>query len=468
MTRLNAPSVPADPTSKERLAARGLDYRTVDTADRDAFLNAMQAVTRGFLGPEITGAAVAEESEPTDGRRYLGIFDAGLAQPQVPVATIDSWVTPLSVPGGDLDMWAISGVTVAGTHRGRGIARAMLEGELRAAAGAGLAIAGLTVTETTLYGRYGFGAAVPMSTWTIDTRRAGWAGPEVDGRVEFVSREQLATDLGDVHERVRTRRGGEIAAWPRRWRQAAGLSTSVKDGDHVRGVRYVDADGEVRGALAYRVIENEREFTQSRLNIGVLVTENPDAAAALWGYAVQHALVAEVTASLRPIDDPVRWLVRDERGAVQTIRDHGWLRILDLPRALESRSYATAADVTLEVTDPLGLTSGTWRVRIAPDGGAEVTRLPAAVAVGAAGASGAAGAGDAGTSGAGDAGASGAPGAIAADIRLGIAELSAAYLGGTPLTGLLASGRIAGEPAAVAALDAALRPAQPPTLSIWY
>ncbi|WP_154792661.1 GNAT family N-acetyltransferase [Occultella kanbiaonis] len=455
MTRLSAPSVPADPTSKERLAARGLDYRTVDTADRDAFLNAMQAVTRGFLGPEITGAAVAEESEPTEGRRYLGIFDEAIAQPQVPVATIDSWVTPLSVPGGELDMWAISGVTVAGTHRGRGIARAMLEGELRAAADAGLAIAGLTVTETTLYGRYGFGAAVPMSTWTIDTRRAGWAGPDVAGRVEFVSREQLASDLGQVHERVRTRRGGEIAAWPRRWQQAAGLSTSVKDGDHVRGVRYVDADGEVRGALAYRVIENEREFTQSRLNIGVLVTETPDAAAALWGYALQHALVAEVTASLRPTDDPVRWLVRDERGAVQTIRDHGWLRILDLPQALRARTYSAAADVTVEVTDPLGLTSGTWRVRTALDGGADVSRVSPGESAAPA--------------------ESGATGALAqsratgvADVRLGIAELSAAYLGGTPLTGLLAAGRIAGDTAAVAALDAALRPAQPPTLSIWY
>jgi predicted acetyltransferase len=461
VTRFSAPSVPADPTSKERLAASGLDYRTVDTTDRDAFLSAMQAVTRGFLGPEITGAAVAEESEPTDGRRYIGIFDEGIAQPQLPVATIDSWVTPLTVPGGELDMWAISGVTVAGTHRGRGIARAMLEGEVRAAADAGLAIAGLTVTETTLYGRYGFGAAVPMSTWTIDTRRAGWAGPAVDGRVEFVSREQLASDLGQVHERVRTRRGGEIPAWPRRWQQTAGLSTSVKDGDHVRGVRYVDSEGEVRGALAYRVIENEREFTQSRLNIGALVAETPDAAAALWGYAVQHALVAEVTASLRPVDDPVRWLVRDERGAVQTIRDHGWLRILDLPRALEARSYSAAADVTLEVTDPLGLTSGTWRVRTTAGGGAAVSRTSPA------------------ESGApGQPGASGSPGASAepsasdatsgADVRLGIAELSAAYLGGTPLTGLLAAGRIAGEPAAVAALDAALRPAQPPTLSIWY
>ena len=68
-------------------------------------------------------------------------------------------------------MWAISMVTVAATHRRRGIARGLLEGELRAAASAGVPMAGLTVTEATIYGRYGFGPAVPVSrTASMATR----------------------------------------------------------------------------------------------------------------------------------------------------------------------------------------------------------------------------------------------------------------------------------------------------------
>ncbi|MFP3813618.1 GNAT family N-acetyltransferase, partial [Bacillus sp. SIMBA_005] len=79
-----------------------------------------------------------------------------------PVATTNAWVTPLTIPGGgELDMWAISMVTVAATHRRRGIARSLLEGELRAAVSAGVPMAGLTVSEATIYGRYGFGSAIP-------------------------------------------------------------------------------------------------------------------------------------------------------------------------------------------------------------------------------------------------------------------------------------------------------------------
>ena len=52
---------------------------------------------------------------------------------------MNSWVTPMTVQGGaHVPMWAISAVTVAATHRRRGIARNLLEGELRAAAQPGL------------------------------------------------------------------------------------------------------------------------------------------------------------------------------------------------------------------------------------------------------------------------------------------------------------------------------------------
>ena len=77
--------------------------------------------------------------------------------PDAPVATIASWIGELTVPGGrGIPSCAISAVTVAPTHRRRGIARAMLEGELGAALDAGAPIAMLTVSESTLYGRYGF------------------------------------------------------------------------------------------------------------------------------------------------------------------------------------------------------------------------------------------------------------------------------------------------------------------------
>ena len=68
-----------------------------------------------------------------------GIFDPAAPMPDAPVATIASWIGELTVPGGrGIPSCAISAVTVAPTHRRRGIARAMLEGELRTAAAAGV------------------------------------------------------------------------------------------------------------------------------------------------------------------------------------------------------------------------------------------------------------------------------------------------------------------------------------------
>ena len=66
-------------------------------------------------------------------QRSVGVFDDSIAEPAMPVATVTSWPAALTVPGGEVVAWAISGVTVAPTHRRRGIARAMLESELRVA-----------------------------------------------------------------------------------------------------------------------------------------------------------------------------------------------------------------------------------------------------------------------------------------------------------------------------------------------
>ncbi|MFP3422479.1 hypothetical protein R0K19_24215, partial [Bacillus sp. SIMBA_161] len=88
------------------------------------------------------------------------------------------------------------------------IARNMLEGELRAAKRAGFAIAGLTVTEATIYGRYGFMPAAPIQRYSIDSRRAGWGAYEPAARILFVDREQLAQDLAELHESTRGDRLG--------------------------------------------------------------------------------------------------------------------------------------------------------------------------------------------------------------------------------------------------------------------
>ncbi|WP_345941171.1 sterol carrier protein domain-containing protein [Microbacterium sp. Se63.02b] len=167
----------------------------------------------------------------------------------------------------------------------------------------------------------------------------------------------------------------------------------------------------------------------------MLVGETPAAVAALWRYALQHDLVDEVTADLRPLDDPLPWLVADSRGVTQVLHDHGWLRILDLPAALTARRYSAPLDTVLRVEDSLGFADGDWRLRVDESGVAEV---------------------EVATEG------------RDADIALDVSALSSLYAGGVRAASLHGAGRISGDAAAVEALDRALIAFPAPSLDIWY
>lgn len=434
MALIDARGIPADQTSVERLVREDLDYRVVDPDDPAQAVPFQRAMSRGFLGAEPTSATLEEGLPTVRSRRNIGVYEQGSARGTLPVATIDSWVTPLTLPGGgDIGMWAISGVTVSGTHRRRGIARSLLEGELRAAAQAGVALAGLTVTEATIYGRYGFGAAVPVSHLTVDTRRAGWAATPSRGRFEYVDREQLAADLGAVHERARRGRPGQVPGWSARWAGIAGLASADTDRERVRGVHFLDQEGVLRGVLAYTLEEMGGTF-RFRLRVRMLVGETQEAVAALWRYALQHDLVDEVTADLRPLDDPLPWLVADSRGVTQVVHDHGWLRVLDVPTALAARRYSAPLDVTVGVEDPLDIADGQWRLRVDDTGTMTITEHTGADV----------------------------------DLTLDVSALSALYAGGVRAAALLGAGRIAGEASAVDAVDRSFAAYPVPSLDIWY
>lgn len=428
----DATQIPVDSVSAEALERQGLTYRLVDTSSEDDANAFLRADARGFLDAEPADDVLAVDRAGIAERRNIGVFPADAARGALPVATVNSWVTPLTVPGGEVDMWAISSVTVSGTHRRRGVARALLEGELRAAASAGVPVAGLTASEATIYGRYGFAPAVPVARMTIDTRRAGWAATAPAGRIEYVEKEALKTSLAAVHEVERTQRAGQVAGWDLRWGRMAAVAAGNPSAAKVRGVRYLDEHGKVRGVMVYTLEDVPGAF-RSAMNISLLTTVTQDALTALWGFALQHDLVDKVTADLRPIDDPLPWLVTDRRGVEVVVHDHGWLRILDVPAAFGGRTYRAPLDVVLRVEDTLGFADGTWRITVS-DGQASVTPSQSETA----------------------------------DAALDVSTLSALYVGGVSAAQLRAAGRLDAGAEVAASIDDAFRATSAPALGIWY
>lgn len=431
MADLDARTLPLDHTSAETLAAAGLEYALVPH-DGPGFDALLSAVRRGFLEGEATAEQIEEARAASRPRRLVGVFDRAGAHPETPVGTVEAWVTELTTePGRTVPAWAISAVTVAPTHRRRGIARAMLAGELRTAAAAGVAIAGLTVSEATIYGRWGFGPAVFTTDVTVQTKRVQWTGRRPEGRLDFLTQAELPERLAALHDRVRRLRPGQVAGWPGLWRRIAGLRPGENTEQKVRAVAYRGASGRDDGILVYTI--TEKEFAQADLAIDAVFAATDDAYAALWRFAIEHDLVTTVTASLQPTDSPVRWMLSDHRAVTERLADHHWLRVLDVPAALGARSYSGPLDVVIRVEDPLGFADGTWRLVTDAAGTPEVTGSDAAPA-----------------------------------LTLGAAALGSILLGGVRPDALATAGTITGDPVAVAALTRAFTPALPPLLSIWY
>ena len=425
-------ALPIDPTAAERLAAGGLRLGLVDTTDRAAFGNWLNACMRGFHAGQLSDEVHAANLDGLAYRRTTGVWDGDQAEP---VATTDSWVGELTVPGQrTVPAWAISAVTVAPTHRRRGIARNLLEAELRTAAELGMPLAMLTVSESTIYGRFGFAPAAMVAELSIDVRRASWTGPTAPGRVRFVSIAEFRAEAPALFETVRLASPGEIDIWGLRWDQLTGIHDDDRERvKALRAVRYDDTAGQPRGYALYRVTGGELDFSAHRLEVEYLLAETPEAYAGLWRYLLEVDLVSEVRASLQSVDEPVRWMLSDFRAAKVSTSDHLWLRILDVRTALEARSYAAEGRHVLELVDDLGFTTGRWLVEIG-NGVATV-----------------------------------APSDDAATLAMSTNELAALYLGGVSASTLVAAGRIVEHSAgAAAALDSSFRSPRTPWLSFWF
>jgi predicted acetyltransferase len=442
-------NLPVDRRSASVLEKRGLTYRAVDPADRaelDAWVHADQ---RGFHNPRPTSTELDQERAVLAERRLLGVFDATAAEPEIPVATISGWPTGLSVPGDrSVDAWAVSSVTVAPTHRRRGIARALLEAELRNAVEAGAALAVLTVTEATIYGRYGFAPAAHSATVTVDRRRAHWTGPDAPGRVHLVEPASLRDLAPHLARRAVARTPGEIDRWPGLLDRKLGLvDPDAERSRQIRAIRYDDERGEPQGFATYRVTrEPDRPGV---LHLDFIATATDDAERALWRTLIEVDFIDEIRAPLRSVDEPLTWLIEDRRAVtVHEVVDHLWVRVLDPVAALRARRYGAPGSLTLEIDDPLGHADGTYELEVANDGRAEVSRVeaPADAPAGAA-----------------------RRRRKAGTLRLGVRELGAMYLGDVRPTTLVRAGRVTESARGAAALaDRIFAASKTPQLSIWF
>ncbi len=407
----------------------GLIFRTLDATahdteghDRDLLHGWAEALSRGFHDGRLTDEhrKVWLEGARNDATRFHGYWpqDTAVASPNLPVATFASWTGgDLNVGGGHtLPLHMITDVTVSPTHRRRGLLRSLMHHDLTAAAERGLALAALTVTEGGIYGRFGFGPATRLRSVEVDvSSRFALRAFEDDGSLELAEPSEVWESLQAIHaERVRHTRGA--LAWPAFYEAFATGRFDWDQGGPDRKVRFVlhlDADGKPDGFASWT--HKGKQDGRATVDVGDVTAATPAGYLALWDFLAGIDLAERIRWGRAPLVEPLEWALVDPRCVTTTkVDDLLWLRVLDVAVALEARPWYADGTVTIEVDDPMGLTSGRWRVEVV-DGRASVTRTD-----------------------------------TAADVTLTAETLGALYLGGVDTATLHAAGRLGGEPGAIA------------------
>jgi predicted acetyltransferase len=335
--------------------------------------------------------------------RSLAVRDDGAV-----VATAGSYAFDLRVPGGaQLPLAGVAMVTVTPTHRRRGILRRLMAAQLDDVARRGEPLAGLTASEASIYERFGYGTATFTMRWELESHHARLAhAPASQGRVRIVDATAATTAAHEVFSRVSASRVGELSRPEAWWPQ---LFAPARNGPRFFTAVHDDADGNPDAFARYVLDAHWPDGVASNtLRVLEIQGVDADAEAAMWSFLFGVDLVGTVTAGERPVDDPLRWRLPDARRLrVRQVRDHLWVRVLDVAAALSARTYGADDTLVLELHDEFRPdNSGRWLVDGGPEG-ATCTRTDRA-----------------------------------ADLALSAADLGALFLGGVPVSTLAAAGRV--------------------------
>ncbi len=370
-------------------------------------------------------AAFGGQTEPEDlaqFREFL-VFDRcqmALDEGEI-VSTACVFPFEMSVPGAVTPMAGVSFVSVKPTHRRKGVLTAMMRHQLEDVRERGESMASLWASESVIYGRFGYGMSSESVEWEIDRPFASLtAGTAPHGRFRLVSEDAALRDWPAFFDSVRAGQPGMFSRSTAHWKRHRFYN---REKAKPRFWVQYEVGGQIAGYAYYRNTQREsRNIADNHVEVMELIAANDEAYTALWRYIFGIDLVSKITAYHRPVDEPLVHMLIDPRRLQRTPQDGLWLRVVDAEAALATRRYSREGSLVVDVTDRfLEWGNGRYLVEGGPEGAtcSVTTREP--------------------------------------EIRMGIRDLGAVYMGATSFTSLARAGRVEGEREALLKADGMFR-----------
>jgi predicted acetyltransferase len=328
---------------------------------------------------EAASAVFADELKDDDYERYTSTlvrerfyaaYDGG-----APVGTAADFPFTLTVPGGELAAGGVTWVAVLPTHRRQGVLTQLMRRELEDLHERGEPLAVLWASEAAIYGRFGYGMAAPHYDMNADRSRFSLRDdPGPRGTVRMLPLADAVDPCMQVYERIRPTVPG-FTARERKWWEAYRLADPEqwRRGSSAKYAVVIELDGEPSAYAIYRLKpEWEGGFPKGEVQVVEALAASTAAERDLWRYLFGIDLNVRVTSRLDPAS-PLPLMVVDARSLHLRLNEGLWLRLVDVGDALSGRSYASDAEVVLDVRDEFcPWNAARWRV------GREIGRTDAA------------------------------------------------------------------------------------------
>ena len=320
-----------------------IEIRPIRPDEFDAY---MRSGSVAFSEPIADEEIEAYRPTSEDGRD-LAAFEDGRIVGGVSAASLR-----MVVPGGrTVAVGAVPHAAVLPTHRRQGINTSLFRAQLDDMRARGEPISALHASEAGIYDGLGYGMATMLGEFSIEVARTSFLpAHERQGSVRLLPREEALAPMRRVYDAVVPTRPGmiEITDPWFEWRYGEhgdGRSTPSFFAIH-------ETHGEPDAYAVYRVkVRWPSDIPMHELEVRELMATTPQATMDMWRYVFDIDLIHTVKGEGRPPDEPLLWMLREPRRLHFKLSDGMFIRLVDVPAALEARGYTADGRVVIEVSD---------------------------------------------------------------------------------------------------------------------